>query len=410
MAKDFRKKTFQKILRGYAPEEVEEYLAYVTEEYRKLERRNAENERKLVLALKKLDEQQKSEEQLGQQKIDEAYMQAVHEAEALLAEAETSAAHIREAAAAEAEKQLAEAAETAKALLDAAEADARRAKHEAAGIYDAASEMYEEVVSFRDSLFSLYNTHIENIESISESAKSYIDGVDGKYSAATGENVSHDEDDIDEDEEDGTDDDNAASDSDEAVGDIVPEAESEEADSAPAENGSRDVYIDPFDEDGDADEEFFGEENGDDSVIQIDWKRRRVIGAEEDESEGFAEETRVLDLKAVRDAAGDGTDFDEEELFDFPDDEGFEELADDDTVPDESDDFEEPSDYDEIGKAFGDMDSLFTEDKSGQNLSLTDEFDIVFSGADSRKNVEEIRRQPIVPADEPKKAKKHKKF
>lgn len=410
MAKDFRKKTFQKILRGYAPEEVDEYIAYINEEYRKLERKNAETERKLVLALKKLEEQQKSEEQLGQQKIDEAYMQAVHEAEALLAEAETSAAHIREAAADEAEKQLSEAETAAKQILDTAQTDARKARHEAAGIYDAASEMYEEVTSFRDSLFSLYNTHIENIESIAESAKSYIDGVDGKYSEATGVNVSHDDDEPGDDADDADETDRT----DESDEEFAEEPFAEEPADEPVqeETAERDVYIDPFEEE--ADEESMADE-ADDSVIQIDWKNRRVVNTDEAEDCGDADETRVLDLKTVRNAMDGEADFAEDDSFAFAEEDGYEEICDeadedDAGVPDESDDFEEPSDFEEIGNAFRDMDSLFTEDKSGQNLSLTDEFDIVFSGADSRKNVEEIRRQPTVPADDPKKTKKHKKF
>ena len=50
MAKDFRNKTFGRILRGYNPEEVDEYIAYISDEYRKLERRCADSERKLFLS------------------------------------------------------------------------------------------------------------------------------------------------------------------------------------------------------------------------------------------------------------------------------------------------------------------------------------------------------------------------
>ena len=45
MAKDFRKKVFGKSIRGYTPEEVDEYLGYVADEYRKLELRAAVSER-----------------------------------------------------------------------------------------------------------------------------------------------------------------------------------------------------------------------------------------------------------------------------------------------------------------------------------------------------------------------------
>ena len=56
MAKDFRNKQFGRIIRGYNPEEVDEYIGYINDEYRKLERRCADSERKLALALKKLEE------------------------------------------------------------------------------------------------------------------------------------------------------------------------------------------------------------------------------------------------------------------------------------------------------------------------------------------------------------------
>ena len=62
MAKDFTKKTFSKNLRGYSPEEVDEYLAYVNDEYRKTESRAQDLERKLALALKKIDGLMKTDE------------------------------------------------------------------------------------------------------------------------------------------------------------------------------------------------------------------------------------------------------------------------------------------------------------------------------------------------------------
>jgi len=53
-----------------------------------------------------------------------------------------------------------------------------------------------------------------------------------------------------------------------------------------------------------------------------------------------------------------------------------------------------------------DMESLFEK----KDMSITDEFDIVFGKMDSAKSVDEIRRQPIIAPKEPKKHKKHKKF
>ena len=115
MAKDFTKKTFGKSLRGYASEEVDEYLAYVNDEYKKIEHRAQDFERKLILALKKIDELMSADEAekeaaAGKRaEADGIYKKAQAEARAVVAEAETAAVNIREAAAAEAETRLNEA-------------------------------------------------------------------------------------------------------------------------------------------------------------------------------------------------------------------------------------------------------------------------------------------------------------
>ncbi|MBQ4354713.1 MAG: DivIVA domain-containing protein [Clostridia bacterium] len=398
MPKDFRKKTFQKVLRGYASEEVDEYLVYVTEEYRRLEVRAADSERKLALLLKKMDEQQKqleAEKAAEQKKSDEAYMAAVHEAEALLLEAETSAENIREAAALEAEKQLVEASETAKQMLDAAEAESKKARNEAAALYDAASEMYEEVSSFRDTVFSLYQSHIESVESIAASAQAYIAKVDQTYSDATGEIHSREEDEDDDADEDETAVPGEISDgqnAEECASDEMQFSEAEKEASEPEHQtgGGYDVYIDPFEEEDMADDE---SEEAEESIVRIDWKNKRALDVEE-------ERTRVLNLRAVRDAMQEDDPFTEDDI--------------EEDEADDSGDFEDPQvypeDFEKINASFREMDSLFTEDKSKGELSLTDEFDIVFSNADSKRNVEEIRRQPTVAPEEPKKAKKHTKF
>ena len=117
--------------------------------------------------------------------------------------------------------------------------------------------------------------------------------------------------------------------------------------------------------------------------------------------------TRVLRLSSISEAIAAG---DETEDFGGYDEEEFE-ITD---SADENEDFEdngeeEPEDFENVRACFRDIDSLFTSEK-GRDLSLTDEFDIVFASSDSKKNVEEIRRQPIVAANEPKKPKKHTKF
>lgn len=383
MAKNFKNKTFTKVLRGYSSDEVDEYIAYINEEYQKLAQKNSDSERKLALALKKLDESQRNADNSAEKaELDSA----VKNANEILREAEERRAAILDEAAAEAEKITQDAAEAAKKILESAEEESEKAlsgaKKEADGVYGAASDMYDEVCSFRDSLFSLYNTHIEAIESIAESAKSYIDKTDKTYSDATGEAVSHDNDDEEAEEDDEADyvEENIT---DDIVGDDVVDTEAVEELSAPA----RDVYIDLLEDD---DEEFSYEDDDDadeDDLLQIDWKNRRAVGADEAPND---DETRVLDLRTMREAASD---------MKFADD------------YDDSGDFEAPQDFEEdVESQFREMDSLFTEDKSGHNFSLTDEFDIVFANSDSRKNVEEIRRQPTVVPEEPKKSKKHRKF
>lgn len=382
MAKNFRNKTFTKVLRGYSSDEVDEYIAYINEEYQKLAQKNSDSERKLALALKKLDESQRNADNSAEKaELDSA----VKNANEILREAEERRTEILNEAAAEAEKITQNAAEAAKKILESAEEESEKAlsdaKTEADGVYGAASDMYDEVCSFRDSLFSLYNTHIEAIESIAESAKSYIDKTDKTYSDATGEAVSHDNDD-----EEAEEDEEADHVEENITDDIVEDNVVDTEDVEELPDSVRDVYIDLLE---DEDEEFSYEDDDDadeEDLLQIDWKNHRAVGADE----ASDDETRVLDLRTMREAASD---------MQFADD------------YDDSGDFEAPQDFEEdVESQFRAMDSLFTEDKSGHKFSLTDEFDIVFANSDSRKNVEEIRRQPTVVPEEPKKSKKHRKF
>lgn len=416
MAKDFRKKVFGKSIRGYTPEEVDEYLGYVTDEYRKLELRAADSERKLALALKKLDDQMKAAETdkenaaAEQKKIDEAYMNAVHEAQAVIAEAETTALNICEAAALEAEKKLAEAEDAARSIVETAADELKKARAKADTLYDAASEMYEEVSSFKDSLFALYNTHLESVVSIEASAKRYIDGADAVYSKATGAEVSHDDEDIDEeteeeifeeiaDEEDGSD-----------------ETAFEAADDAPAP-AKNDIFIDIADELGEEDEKY-----NDDGAEYEEYEKYEKYDEEADaytpeEDESDMAVTRVLRLSALSEAIAAS---EEEEDFDESDIEDFAENAEREIADsfDESEYFEDedcgdedavkPEDFEQLKSTIREIDSLFTKEGS-RDLSLTDEFDIVFASSDSKKNVEEIRRQPMVAPEKPKN-KKHKKY
>lgn len=206
MARNFSDKTFTKILRGYSPDEVKEYIQYIDNEYKKLERVSADNVRKLALALRKLDEMNNYAEQLekqleelsGQQaaqpQVDyeelarlknETIERANREAEAILADAkekgnatitdareksETIVTEAEELARSVRDKILLEAASKAEGIIKEAQARTEETRRSAETMGAAAMKMYNEVLSFRDTLFEAYNVHIESIEEIIETA------------------------------------------------------------------------------------------------------------------------------------------------------------------------------------------------------------------------------------------------
>ena len=165
MAKDFRNKTFPKILRGYAPDEVDEYIARINTEYGRLERKLAETEKKLAAAVEKLD---KADRKNGGE--EEAGMRAA-------ADAKETAAKI-----------IGEAQKTADGII-------KQAEKRAGEIEDEARKLSERVYSFRDMLFEAYNNHIEDIERV----MGEVDALTGR-----GDDVRDDESgESDEDDENG---------------------------------------------------------------------------------------------------------------------------------------------------------------------------------------------------------------
>ncbi len=578
MPHDFRNKSFQKVLRGYAPDEVDDYIAYMNEEYRKLERRTADSERKLALALKKLDESAKNgpadsvgpaareaaakllreTEAKRSEILAAAEQQANETAEHIIRDAETQAAALNAEAAAQAETVNAEAAAQAEAMIAAAvqqaeailaeakaEADAHR--DDVMNAQNTARSIYDEIGSFREKLFALYNEHLDLLDGVTESAQEFIDGVDAQVPAELPGPEEEEEaeeaeelfaDDADEDafdeplpepedipedeimdeelpeepepvpeepeistenteeyEEDGWDEENEEPDEPEShpLGDEVASnlafmdrlfAALQNPDDLP----ENDLYIDiPEEDDGDdsgetavssddmMDDMFEPFEPLEDidleadlPAITIDWKNRSAVSASEAETEeeslpveeneivpeeedglsdeddaAFADEGEFTDEETYAD---DGTYTDEitedddfvpvDESMDFRSADGFDEYGEeytdgdlsgyeedfeenyDEYSPDgmteetaaeespEEDEFEEAEEKDE----FHDMDQIFNEDKSKREMSLTDEFNIIFAESKSNQNVKEISRQPIVTPENPKNAKKHKKF
>ena len=423
MAKDFRKKTFQKILRGYSPDEVDAYLSCINDEFRKLERKNTDNERKLAFALQKLDEinLEKSKYE-GTPEVTEAEKNA----DSIIKRANADAEAIRAGAAKAAEAAVREAAEEAASEAEKiiAEAEAYSAKIRAAadGLSKTAGAMYDEIMSFRDSLFELYNSHIESIEEMTNSADNFSEKVDELYptdennenkNKISSDNVSEE----------------YSTEPDEEIGETAEEkvdssVQPDENDVGISdENHGRDLYIDLEHEyENDLNEEYISDALGleDDSeevltdekssetveesgISEADEVRRRqldkffgilndeeLLGADDDDDmkldDDFIEgETRVLDIGSL---LREGRQ--EKEKSDLP----------------QTDDFNS----EESDENYVEMDSIF-DGKEERDLSLTDEFDIVYSNQNAQKSVDEIRRQPTVTPSEPQKkgGKWHKK-
>lgn len=475
MPHDLRNKSFQKVLRGYAPDEVDEYIAYMSEEYRKLERRAVDSDRKLSLALKKLEEAAKNgtadtvgpaareaaakllreTEEKSSAIIADAERRANANAEAILEEARTRAKLTVDEAVAESEAILAAAREEAEAHRD----DVKHAR-------DTAHSVYNEIDSFRERLYALYNEHLDALEAVTDAARTFIDDVDEKAPVRDEvETVAVEETEDEVDTEPVAACDNAE-DVPEADVDVEIDADesAEEADTVEVAPADTDVdenenEVEETEEErhiGDdvasnlafmdrlfANMQDSGDEGGEDLYvdipeegeeelppIMIDWKNRSAVSSEEVEGEPVTDDYADADDE-VTDDCTDCTDddYDDDPMSDFRYADGFEdfetddgdeaveedydEYSPDDSVYEElSDETEDEVGVDEDGELdeYHDMDQIFNEDKSKRDMSLTDEFNIIFADSKSDQNVKEISRQPIVAPEAPKNAKKHKKF
>jgi len=455
MAKNFRNKTFQRVIRGYAPEEVNDYLAYVNEEYRKLERRNSDNERKLEVALAKLDE------------ISNAYMELINDGDARgdIYASDRDGKHIardeEKYAKLRANQITSEAAVTASHILQAAKEEAEGNKKKAEEMYRAANAMYSEICSFRDEMFGLYNDHIESIEAMVGTAERYMNGIE----EFTPEEINVDTIVSDEEVEDGeelyvaepydnTDDNLEEQD---WPDDELKEFEEVEEFGVVDEEDISDVYesdlgdtiamtdevaddAELYYDETDAESEAFDDGNVDDfEQVVNDY----IVDLPEDEAdtEDVAyDEAELLDFEFVEDEAEDDTsdvqdDISEMFKIDWRSHTVIENNT--ETVPLEENDSVDTSEWmfeDELEDDFvllndefeadGTMladesvgfeeyvniDDSFEDENTEDEMSFTDEFDIVFASSSSEKNVEEIRRQPIIESSEPSNPKKHQKL
>ncbi len=409
MPKDFRKKTFQKILRGYSPDEVDAYLAYVNDEYRKLEKKSLENERKLTLAAQKI---QAYEFELNKNNNDFASEEQLAES-AVMAEKEalSKVDTILENARAEAAKTVKAAAEQAANEADNIVSEARKYSDEVRSKADALSKtadaMYNEIISFRDVMFELYNSHIEQIEEFVNKADSFSERTEALY---TPEHTEDDSTDVYEDDSDNTE-------------------HTEDSGNDTVNNGN-DIYIDLENElGGDGEQTYIDEalgldddeeENIDDESYDAD-EQSDCLESEEYEEDDNSDESEISEEDIERQRQLD-------RFFGIVDDDDLLSAEEDDDTENESDDFEDeeaPTRVLNIGEAlrnarqhsdngdfkadsrdsdgYVDIDSIFS-GKEKRDMSLTDEFDIVYSDSSAKKSVDEIRKQPTVTASEvPKK-------
>lgn len=394
MPRDFRKKTFQKILRGYSPDEVDAYLSYVNDEYKKLEKKNSENERKLALAAQKIkayefELNKNSSELKTEEELAAPIKEAEEKANAIIEKARGRGRDIVDGA-------TKIAAEEAEKIITEAEEYSAKVKGEVGELSKTANAMYNEILSFRDTMFELYNSHIEQIEEFVNSADSFSERMDELYpdehkAQDTEDMTKADESEYSEKYEE---------EYDENAEEIAEEAQQG---SVTEEKAGGDIYIDLEDEIDEEESKQYAnealgleddeEETAEPAISDDDRERQRQL----DRFFGILGDDELL-------SADDESDDTEESDFEPEEDDAptrvlsiGEELKKSRTAQDS--DFNENGDNSE---GYVDMDSIFS-GKGKRDMSLTDEFDIVYSDSSAKKSVDEIRKQPTIAASEPPK-------
>lgn len=394
MPRDFRKKTFQKILRGYSPDEVDAYLSYVNDEYKKLEKKNSENERKLALAAQKIkayefELNKNSSELKTEEELAAPIKEAEEKANAIIEKARGRGRDIVDGA-------TKIAAEEAEKIITEADEYSAKVKGEVGELSKTANAMYNEILSFRDTMFELYNSHIEQIEEFVNSADSFSERMDELYpdehkAQDTEDMTKADESEYSEKYEE---------EYDENAEEIAEEAQQG---SVTEEKAGGDIYIDLEDEIDEEESKQYAnealgleddeEETAEPAISDDDRERQRQL----DRFFGILGDDELL-------SADDESDDTEESDFEPEEDDAptrvlsiGEELKKSHTAQDS--DFNENGDNSE---GYVDMDSIFS-GKGKRDMSLTDEFDIVYSDTSAKKSVDEIRKQPTIAASEPPK-------
>ena len=394
MPRDFRKKTFQKILRGYSPDEVDAYLSYVNDEYKKLEKKNSENERKLALAAQKIkayefELNKNSNELKTEEELAAPIKEAEEKANAIIEKARGRGRDIVDGA-------TKIAAEEAEKIITEAEEYSAKVKGEVGELSKTANAMYNEILSFRDTMFELYNSHIEQIEEFVNSADSFSERMDELYpdehkAQDTEDMTKADESEYSEKYEE---------EYDENAEEIAEEAQQG---SVTEEKAGGDIYIDLEDEIDEEESKQYAnealgleddeEETAEPAISDDDRERQRQL----DRFFGILGDDELL---SAEDETGDTeeSDFEPEE-----DDAPTRVLSIGEEIKKSR--MAQDSDFNESGdnsEGYVDMDSIFS-GKGKRDMSLTDEFDIVYSDSSAKKSVGEIRKQPTIAASEPPK-------
>lgn len=390
MPRDFRKKTFQKILRGYSPDEVDAYLSYVNDEYKKLEKKYSENERKLALAAQKIkayefELNKNSSELKTEEELAAPIKEAEKKASAIIEKARGRGRDIVDGA-------TKIAAEEAEKIITEADEYSAKVKGEVAGLSKAANAMYNEILSFRDTMFELYNSHIEQIEEFVNSADSFSERMDELY---PDENKAQDTEDMTK-----ADDSEYSEKYEEEYNENAEEAQQG---SVTEEKAGGDIYIDLEDEiDEEESEQYTNEALG----LEDDEEETAEPAISDDDRARQRQLDRFFGILGDDELLSADDESDDTEESDFEPEENDaptrvlnigEELKKSRTAQDS--DFNENGDS---GDGYVDMDSIFS-GKEKRDMSLTDEFDIVYSDSSAKKSVDEIRKQPTIAASEPPK-------
>ena len=142
-ADDIRNVTFDKVMRGYRPEEVDAYLEQVAAEMEKIQAEKEDNEKKLFILAEKVDQYRNDEETLKT-----ALLNAQRMGESVIHEAR----------------------QKAETILYDANSKANQLKQEAA---DNVAEMEQElarlkteVAQFKSNVLMLYRQHIESLSAV----------------------------------------------------------------------------------------------------------------------------------------------------------------------------------------------------------------------------------------------------